>query len=78
MFVYCHSNVFDWNDSAAEEAFQNAKSHYWAKINSLPCDISLPDPDTYINQIDWSPYIDPDLIKEIDGAFFIVPDEEQD
>ncbi|KAL2597449.1 hypothetical protein GLYMA_11G149400v4 [Glycine max] len=78
MFVYCHSNVFDWNDSAAEEAFQNAKSHYWAKINSLPCDISLPDPDTYINQIDWSPYIDPDLIKEIDGAFFIVPDEEQE
>ncbi|KAG5049286.1 hypothetical protein JHK85_010389 [Glycine max] len=78
MFVYCHSNVFDWNDSAAEEALQNAKNHYWAKINSLPCDISLPDPDTYNDQIDWNPYIDPDMIKEIDKAFFTLPDEEQE
>lgn len=78
MFVYCHSNVFDWNDSAAEEAFQNAKKRYWAKINSFPCDISLPDPDTYIDQIDWNPYIDPELIKEVDSAFFTLPDEEQE
>ncbi|RDX81329.1 hypothetical protein CR513_38005, partial [Mucuna pruriens] len=78
MFKYCHSNVFDWNDSAAEEGFQNAKKCYWAKINSLPCDISLPDPDTYIDQIDWNPYVDPELIKEIDSTFFTLPDEEQE
>lgn len=67
----------EWNDSAAEEAFQNAKKRYWAKINSLPCDISLPDPDTYTDQIDWNPSIDPDLIKEIDRALFTVVDEEE-
>ncbi|KAK7334744.1 hypothetical protein VNO80_26506 [Phaseolus coccineus] len=75
--ICCHSNVSDWNDSAAEEAFLNAKKRYWAKINSLPCDISLPDPDTYIDQIDWNPSIDPDLIKEVDNALFTVLDEEQ-
>ncbi|XP_061344004.1 uncharacterized protein LOC133289979 [Gastrolobium bilobum] len=76
-FMFCHSNVFNWNDSAAEEAFQNAKKCYWAKINSLPCDISLPDPDTYIHQIDWNPYIDPELVKELDSAFFSLPDDEE-
>lgn len=78
LFVYCHGNVFDWNASAAEEAFQNAKKRYWAKMNSLPDDISLPDPDTYIDQIDWNPYIDPELVKEVDSAYFALPDEEQE
>ncbi|XP_014500269.1 uncharacterized protein LOC106761253 [Vigna radiata var. radiata] len=76
--ICCHSNVSEWNDSAAEEAFKNAKKRYWAKINSLSCDISLPDPDTYTDQIDWNPSIDPDLIKEIDGALFTVVDEEEE
>lgn len=75
--MYCHSNVHNWNDSAAEEAFQNAKKRYWARINNLPCDISLPDPDSFIEQIDWNPYIDPEQIKELDKAFFVLPDEEQ-
>ncbi|KAE9621451.1 hypothetical protein Lal_00042060 [Lupinus albus] len=76
-FTFCHNNVFDWNDSAAEEGFEIAKKRYWANINSLPCDISLPDPDSYIHQIDWNPYIDPELIKEADSAYFALPDEEQ-
>ncbi|KAK7243642.1 hypothetical protein RIF29_38448 [Crotalaria pallida] len=78
--TFCHSNVFSWNDSAAEEAFQNAKKRYWAEINNLPseCDTSPPHPDTYIHQIDWNPYIDPELIKEVDSAYFAVPDEEQE
>lgn len=75
--IYCHHNVLDWKDSGAEEAFQNAKKRYWAKVNNLPCDISLPDPDAYIEQIDWNPCIDPELIKELDNAFFNVPDEEE-
>ncbi|KAK7325362.1 hypothetical protein VNO77_29524 [Canavalia gladiata] len=77
-FVYCHCNILDWNDSGAEEAFQSAKKYYWAKINCLPCDITMPDPDTYIDQIDWNPYIDPELVKELDSAFFTLPDEEQE
>ncbi|CAI8596071.1 unnamed protein product [Vicia faba] len=75
--IYCHQNVFDWMDSGAEEAFQNAKKQYWAKINNLPCDISLPDPDAYIEKVDWNPCIDPELIKEIDNAHFSIPDEEE-
>ncbi|XP_028776361.1 uncharacterized protein LOC114733126 isoform X1 [Neltuma alba] len=76
-FVSCHSNVLNWNDSAAEEAFQNAKKQYWAEINSLPCDISLPDSDTYIDQIDWNPYIDPELIEDLDRVYCPPPDEEE-
>ncbi|KAK4285436.1 hypothetical protein QN277_002132 [Acacia crassicarpa] len=73
----CHTNVLNWNDSAAEEAFQNAKRLYWAKINSLPCDISFPDSDTYIDKIDWNPYLDPELMKDINRAYFCPPDEEE-
>lgn len=73
----CHSNVLNWNDSAAEEAFQNAKRRYWANINSLPCDISLPDSDTYVDQIDWNPYINPELIKDLEREYFAPPDEEE-
>lgn len=49
-----HDNVVKWNDSASEEAFNNAKHRFWANINGLPCEISLPDPDIYIDNIDWN------------------------
>ncbi|CAK8564980.1 unnamed protein product [Lathyrus sativus] len=75
--IYCHQNVLDWKDSGAEEAFQNAKKRYWAKFKNLPCDISLPDPDAYIEHVDWNPCIDPELIMEIDNAHFSIPDEEE-
>ncbi|KAG6677055.1 hypothetical protein I3843_14G007200 [Carya illinoinensis] len=75
-FMYCHNNVVSWDDSAGEEAFQNAKKRFWSKINCLRCDISLPDPDIYIDEIDWKPNIDPELIKELDQYCF-VPDEEE-
>ncbi|KAG2668807.1 hypothetical protein I3760_14G007100 [Carya illinoinensis] len=74
--MYCHNNVVSWDDSAGEEAFQNAKKRFWSKINCLRCDISLPDPDIYIDEIDWKPNIDPELIKELDQYCF-VPDEEE-
>ncbi|PQQ02801.1 bifunctional endo-1 4-beta-xylanase XylA-like [Prunus yedoensis var. nudiflora] len=64
------------NDSAGEEAFQNAKQHFLADINGLSCDISLPDPSIYIDEIDWYPIIDPELIKEVDHEYF-APDEEE-
>nr|DAD42542.1 TPA_asm: hypothetical protein HUJ06_000772 [Nelumbo nucifera] len=61
-----YENVVQWNDSAGEEAFNNAKNRFWAKINGLPCDISLPDPDIYIDEIDWNSDIDPELILDLD------------
>ncbi|GLT66022.1 hypothetical protein SLA2020_384180 [Shorea laevis] len=70
------SNVLQWEDSAGKEAFENAKKRYWSKINGLPCDISLPDPNIYIDEIDWYPDIDPELIKDLEQelAASIPPD----
>ncbi|KAL7097822.1 hypothetical protein ACP275_10G167100 [Erythranthe tilingii] len=65
-FVHLYENVLKWDDSAVEEAFSNAKKRFWAEINGLPCDISLPDPDQYIDTIDWDSQINyvPDLELE--------------
>ncbi|KAL1315030.1 hypothetical protein HN51_041822 [Arachis hypogaea] len=76
--INCHGNVLNWNDSAAEEAFHNAKNLYQARMNNLPSDISLPDPNMYVDQIDWNPYIDPKLIKEVDSTYFPVPGDEKE
>ncbi|TYI99358.1 hypothetical protein E1A91_A13G012300v1 [Gossypium mustelinum] len=65
-FMYLYDNVVQWNDSAGEEAFHNAKNRFWAKINGLPCDIRLPDPDSYIDKIDWDSEIDPELLLDLE------------
>ncbi|GAV81563.1 hypothetical protein CFOL_v3_25017 [Cephalotus follicularis] len=64
--MYLYDNVVQWNDSAGEEAFHNAKNRFWAEINGLHCDISLPDPDIYIDEIDWNSGIDPELLLDLD------------
>ncbi|KAF8395773.1 hypothetical protein HHK36_019724 [Tetracentron sinense] len=61
-----HEKVVQWNDSASEEAFHNAKKRFWAAINGLPCGISLPDPDIYIDEIDWNSNIEPELLLDSD------------
>ncbi|XP_059649165.1 uncharacterized protein LOC132295099 [Cornus florida] len=73
-YMHCHSDVINWNDSAGEEAFHNAKKRFWAEINSLPCDITLPDPNIYIDEIDWNSKIDPELMLDVDREYFN-PDE---
>ncbi|XP_057976790.1 protein RNA-directed DNA methylation 3-like [Malania oleifera] len=73
-FMHYYSNVLSWNDSAGEEAFCNAKQRFWADINGLSCDISLPDRDIYIDEIDWNPYIDPELILDLDREY-VSPDD---
>lgn len=65
-FMPCHENVVKWNDSAGEKAFQNAKSRFYAKMHGLPCDIQLPDPNLYIDEIDWDCVTDPELILDLD------------
>lgn len=47
-------NILQWDDSAALEAFKMAKQRYWEKVNGLSCDIPLPSPDLYIDEIDWN------------------------
>lgn len=77
-FISCHSNILDWDDSAVEDAFQNAKKRFWANMNGFACDISPPDPDIYIDEVDWNSVIDPELMKELDQAYFAPADEEGD
>lgn len=64
-YMYLHNNVMEWDDSACKEAFDNAKNRFWAEINGLPCNIGLPDPDMYIDDIDWNSTIDPELILDL-------------
>ncbi|XP_051120307.1 uncharacterized protein LOC127244052 isoform X2 [Andrographis paniculata] len=49
--------IFDWNDSAAEEAFRRAKAAYFARIHGQPVDFPqlgfIPSPDMYIDEINW-------------------------
>ncbi|CAN0917198.1 hypothetical protein LINGRAHAP2_LOCUS30139 [Linum grandiflorum] len=75
-FSFCQSQILKWDDSAGEEAFHNAKTRYWAVINDLPCDIPRPNPDECIDEIDWNPYIDPELIRELEQEYF-APDEDE-
>ncbi|KAJ0976136.1 hypothetical protein J5N97_018101 [Dioscorea zingiberensis] len=60
-----YKNVLEWDDSAALEAFQKAKSRFWAKINGLRSDVSLPDPDMYIDEVNHDAIIDPELIEDL-------------
>lgn len=48
-----YHKVTEWDDSAGKEAFINAKRRYWAKKNGLSCNTPPPDPDLYIDQINW-------------------------
>ncbi|CAN0863582.1 hypothetical protein LINGRAHAP2_LOCUS8731 [Linum grandiflorum] len=77
-FSFCQSQILKWDDSAGKEAFHNAKSRYWAHINGLPCDIPRPDPDACIDEIDWNPYIDPELILELEEECFAPVEDEND
>ncbi|XP_031500873.1 uncharacterized protein LOC116264658 isoform X2 [Nymphaea colorata] len=72
-----YENVVQWNDSAGEEAFSNAKKRFWAKINGLPCDVSLPDPDIYIDEIDWDSIddVDPELLLALEQQEPIVAEK---
>lgn len=75
-FKSCYrGNVITWNDSACEETFHNEKKRFWSQVNGLHCDVSLPDPDLFISEVDWDTFIDPELIKDIERAYFAPPDE---
>ncbi|KAL8061938.1 hypothetical protein ABFX02_02G115300 [Erythranthe guttata] len=65
-YIYCYPSVLNWDACAGKEALDNAKQRYWAKINGLPCDNSLPDQDMYIDEIDWNPYMDPKLMADLE------------
>ncbi|KAK7244493.1 hypothetical protein RIF29_39316 [Crotalaria pallida] len=77
-YMYLHENVLKWNDSAGKEAFDNAKRRFWADFNGLPCDISSPDPNIYIDDVDWNSSIDPELLLDLERDATVPNDEGRD
>ncbi|XP_061362974.1 uncharacterized protein LOC133306664 [Gastrolobium bilobum] len=75
--MYPHDNVVHWDDSAVKEAFDNAKKRFWAKINGLPCNISLPDPDIYIDDVDWNLSVCPELVLDSEREAMVLGEEER-
>ncbi|KVH94761.1 uncharacterized protein LOC112518392 [Cynara cardunculus var. scolymus] len=74
-FTHLYDNILKWDDSAGEEAFRNAKDRFYAKIHGLPCDIQLPKPDSFIDEVDWNSEIDQDLILELESDS-VAPDSD--
>ncbi|XP_056171299.1 uncharacterized protein LOC130139091 [Syzygium oleosum] len=65
-YIHIYGKVLTWNDSAVKEAFHNAKERFWAEINGLPCNISLPDPNIHIDEVDWESETDPELLLDLE------------
>ncbi|KAJ9565380.1 hypothetical protein OSB04_001346, partial [Centaurea solstitialis] len=67
-FTHLYDNILKWDDSAGKEAFRDAKDRFYAKIHGLPCDVQLPKPDLFIDQVDWnSSEVDNDLVLELES-----------
>ncbi|XP_022882861.1 uncharacterized protein LOC111399657 [Olea europaea var. sylvestris] len=65
-FVHLYDNVINWDDSEGKEAFQNAKTRFWSEKHGVPCEILLPDPDLYIDEIEWDSENDFELPSDLD------------
>ncbi|RRT85808.1 hypothetical protein B296_00001101 [Ensete ventricosum] len=65
-YASMYKNVLEWDDSAGLEAFQNAKARFFAQYHDRPCDIPLPDPDMYIDEVDHDAPVDPELVADLE------------
>lgn len=63
-------NIAEWDDSAGQEAFETEKTRYLAKINYLPCDLPLPIPYMYIDEVDFDVVIDPEIAADLERSAF--------
>lgn len=63
-----YTNIVDWDDSAAFEAFKDAKDRFYAAYHGQPCYIPLPDPDMYIDVVNPDEYIDPELVADLERS----------
>ena len=68
-----YPNIVDWDDSAAFEAFKDAKDRFYAVYHGQPCDIPLPDPNMYIDVVNPDEYLDPELIADLERSRRSVP-----
>lgn len=68
-YMHCYDNVVKWDDSAGQEAFNDAKRRYWAEVSGFPCESPSLSPDEYIDKVDWDSAIDPELILDLDREY---------
>lgn len=68
-----YKNVVDWDDSAALEAFKDAKARFCAIYHGQPCDIPLPDPNMYIDMVNPDEHVDPELVADLEKSRCAVP-----
>ncbi|CAK8542409.1 unnamed protein product [Lathyrus sativus] len=76
-YMCLHENVMNWDDSAVKEAFDNAKCRFWAEINRFPCDIPLPDPNVYIDDVDSNASVDSELYLDLERKLEVTNVEEK-
>ncbi|CAH9127596.1 unnamed protein product [Cuscuta epithymum] len=72
-FAFLFDNVVKWDCSAGEVAFKNAKKRFWSESHGTQCDIPLPDPDLYIDEIDWDCMVDSDLLLDLECCRSVDP-----
>lgn len=77
-YIFCHDNVANWDDSAGKDAFQSAKRRFWEEINGIHSEHAFPDPDRYIDDVNWNPNIDQDLIEDLERSLFVPEEGEED
>ncbi|KAH0715324.1 hypothetical protein KY284_008229 [Solanum tuberosum] len=64
--------ILNWDDSAGEKAFYDAKNKFYAEFRNLHFDnLELSNPDLYIDEIDWNPKIDSNLLEELEFALLM-------
>ncbi|XP_015571331.2 uncharacterized protein LOC8274329 [Ricinus communis] len=72
-----YPKVLQWDNSAGKESFINAKNRFYAEINKSPCKTELlPNPDMYVDEIDWDAKLDPQLFLGLEDARNYKPCEE--
>ncbi|KAF1879583.1 hypothetical protein Lal_00033240 [Lupinus albus] len=74
-YLSLHENVMNLDDFACTEAFGNAKNKFSTSIKGIPCTISLPDPEIYIDDIHWNSIVDDELIMELESETNVPIDE---
>ncbi|XP_058742396.1 uncharacterized protein LOC131614874 [Vicia villosa] len=71
-YTESHSKVMKWDDYAVKQAVYvvstvyDAKFRHCAEINGYGWDIPLPDPDMYIDDVDWDASVDPELCMDLE------------
>uniref|UniRef100_M1DIM2 Uncharacterized protein n=1 Tax=Solanum tuberosum TaxID=4113 RepID=M1DIM2_SOLTU len=64
--------ILNWDDSAGEKAFYDSKNKFNDEFRNLPFDnLELQNLDLYIDEIDWNPKIDTNLLEELEFALMM-------